>query len=261
MPQRSTEYGKRLNWSAVSKDYLEHRNGYPPSFFNRLKDLGIGLPKQTILDLGTGTGALAIPFAQRGAVVTGVDPAEGQIEAARERAKALSLWVNFLVLPAENTELPDAHFNVVTASMCWGYIDKKTGAPEVKRLLKPKGLFLISSINWVTEPGSIVERTDELITRYNPEYNRKNGPVDKNYGLPDWAQGHFTRPIREDYEETLTFTHAAWRGRIRASKWIGAVLPMDLVKAFDQEHQALLEKEPAELRLSHRIKLEIFQSV
>jgi SAM-dependent methyltransferase len=261
MTQRAIQTAKKLNWNKVAKDYLLYRNGYPPSFFNRLKNLGIGLPKQKILDLGTGTGALAIPFAQQGSVVTGVDPAEGQIAAAYERAKSLGLWVNFFVLPAENTGLADQSFDVVTASMAWGYIDKKNGAPEVHRLLKPKGLFLISSIHWTAEDGSAAEKTNDLIAKYNPDYGQKNSTEDKSYGLPGWAQGHFNRPIREDYVETLTFTKEAWRGRIRASKWIGAVLPPDQVKAFDQEHQALLDKEPEELHLVHRIKLEIFQAV
>src|SRR5271168_197219 len=128
MGHRTAEYAKKLNWNKVSKDYLLYRNGYPSSFFNRLRTLGIGLPKQSILDLGTGTGALAVPFAQQGAVVTGADPAEGQVEAAYERAKSLGLWVNFLVSPAEETGLPDEAYDVVTASMCWGYINKKTGA-------------------------------------------------------------------------------------------------------------------------------------
>jgi 2-polyprenyl-3-methyl-5-hydroxy-6-metoxy-1,4-benzoquinol methylase len=260
MTQRTVDYAKRLNWNKVSKDYLLHRNGYPASFFTRLKDLGIGAPKQTILDLGTGTGALAVPFAQQGSVVTGVDPAEGQIEAAKERAKALGLWVNFLVLPAEHTQLPDSSFDVVTASMAWGYIDKKTGAAEVKRLLKPKGRFLISSILWSAENGSVAERTNYLIARYNPEYGRQKSSDDKSYGLPEWAQGYFTRPIREDYVETLRFTKEAWRGRIRASKWIGAALSPDRVEAFDRDHREILEKEPDELQLTHRIKLEIFES-
>jgi SAM-dependent methyltransferase len=261
MAQRTMAQAKELNWNKVAKDYLLYRNGYPSSFFTRLKDLGIGLPKQTILDLGTGTGALAVPFAQQGSVVTGVDPAEKQIEAAKERAKSLGLWVNFLVLPAENTQLPDHSFDVVAASMAWSYIDQKTGAPEVKRLLKRKGLFLISSIIWSAEPGSVAERTNDLIRRYNPDYDRRHSYVPKSYGLPDWAQGHFTRPIREDYVETLRFTKEAWRGRIRASKWIGAALPPEQVEAFDKEHQRLLESHPGELELTHRIKLEIFQSV
>ena len=38
--------------------------------------MGIGLPGQHVVDLGSGTGALARGFAIRGCVVTGVDPAE-----------------------------------------------------------------------------------------------------------------------------------------------------------------------------------------
>jgi hypothetical protein len=48
-----------------------------------LQKLGIGLKKQDILDLGTGTGALALPFAKQGAHVTGVDISKGQMRRRR----------------------------------------------------------------------------------------------------------------------------------------------------------------------------------
>jgi len=261
MGQRTVEYAKRLNWNKVANDYLLYRNGYPASFFSRLKKLGIGLPKQSILDLGTGTGALAIPFAQQGALVTGVDPAEGQIEAAYQRSRVMGLWVNLLISPAEDTGLPDHAYDVVTASMCWGYIDKKTGAAEVSRLLKPKGLFLISSIHWSAEDGSVAEKTNDLIASYNPDYGKKNSTEDKSYGLPEWAEGYFKRPIRENYVEAISFSKEAWLGRIRASKWIGASLLPGEVEAFDREHRELLKGEPEEFQIIHRIKMEIFQSV
>jgi hypothetical protein len=38
-------------------------------------------------------------------------------------------------------------------------------------------------------------------------------------------------------------------------------LPPEQVLSFDREHRLLLEKEPEELQITHRIKLEIFQSV
>jgi SAM-dependent methyltransferase len=261
MTQRSVEYGKKLNWSAVSGDYSQHRNGYPSSFFKLLKALGIGLIGQCILDLGTGTGALAIPFTQQGADVTGLDLAEGQIVAAKNRAKELGLSVKFIVSGAEKTGLSNASFDLVTASMCWGYFDKQRVVPEVKRLLRPKGLLLTSSILWVAQPGSVGEHTNELLARYNPEYSRRQDGNEESDIPPDWAFGHFKRLVRHKYTESLRFSKKAWRGRIRASKWIGAALTPEKVEAFDQEHQRLLEKEPEEFHLLHQIKFEIFKPV
>jgi ubiquinone/menaquinone biosynthesis C-methylase UbiE len=259
MGEASVEYGKKLDWSSVSDDYLRHRNGYPPSFFKLLRALKIGLPGQTILDLGTGTGALAVPFAKHKALVTGVDLAEGQIQAARKRAESLKVPTNFIVTEAEKTGLPDQAFDVVTASMCWGYFDKGKVVPEVKRLLRPHGLLLISSILWVPQPGTVGEKTNELISRFNPEYEHRHAVnLDRNE-LPDWTPGHFRRQVRDIYNEPLPFTREGWRGRIRASKWIGAALSRDRIDAFDAELEKLLAQEPLEFQVLHAISFEIYE--
>jgi ubiquinone/menaquinone biosynthesis C-methylase UbiE len=75
-----------IDWGKTSSDYSTYRPGPPPSFYARLAALGVGLPQQTILDLGTGTGVVARQFAQQGAHVTGIDIAEEQIAAAGQLA-------------------------------------------------------------------------------------------------------------------------------------------------------------------------------
>src|SRR6202000_3319844 len=118
----------------------------PEEFFHLLRELGIGVAGQDILDLATGTGALAIPFARRGARVVGVDASEGQLAAARSVAAREQLTVDLRFALAEETGLPDASFDAVTASMCWRYFDAAKTVSEVLRLLRPEGLLLVCSI-------------------------------------------------------------------------------------------------------------------
>jgi 2-polyprenyl-3-methyl-5-hydroxy-6-metoxy-1,4-benzoquinol methylase len=94
-----------LNWDQTSEDYSKYRPGYPDNYFLLLQKLGIGLKSQDILDIGTGTGALALPFAEQGAHVTGVDISKGQIEAAKTLASQKKLNVRFIVAKAEETGL------------------------------------------------------------------------------------------------------------------------------------------------------------
>jgi 2-polyprenyl-3-methyl-5-hydroxy-6-metoxy-1,4-benzoquinol methylase len=56
---------KPLHWDTISQDYLQYRPGLR-RFFVLLRHLGIGLAGQDILDLGSGTGALAVPFVRQG---------------------------------------------------------------------------------------------------------------------------------------------------------------------------------------------------
>jgi 2-polyprenyl-3-methyl-5-hydroxy-6-metoxy-1,4-benzoquinol methylase len=111
--ERSVNPGT-LNWDQTSEDYSKYRPGYPDSYFLLLQELGIGLKNQDISDVGTGTGALALPFAKQGAHVTGVDISRGQIEAAKTLASQKKLNVRFIVAKAKETGLPDKSFDVIT---------------------------------------------------------------------------------------------------------------------------------------------------
>ena len=59
----SLDHGKPYDWGKTSSDYSAHRPGYPGSFFRALEAIGIGRPDQRILDLASGPGVLAVPFA------------------------------------------------------------------------------------------------------------------------------------------------------------------------------------------------------
>ena len=101
---------RRIDWGKTSKDYALSRPGPPSSFYRRLADLGVGLPGQHILDLGTGTGVLARQFGRQGARVAGVDIAQNQIRTARRLAEEDGLAIDFRATPAE--QLPVAGTDV-----------------------------------------------------------------------------------------------------------------------------------------------------
>jgi SAM-dependent methyltransferase len=250
---------KRLRWDATSRDYLTHRPGYPDSYFVLLRHLGVGLPGQDILDLGAGTGALSVPFARQGARVTAVDLSEGQIQAAREAAGKLGVRIAFQVAPAEETGLPDHAFDVLSASMCWGYFDVKRMVIEAPRLLRPGGRLLISSLLWSSDSGDIGVQTKALVASHNPEAHWRDRGADVEI-IPAWAGERFRLKTFHDFNVELPFTRESWRGRIRASKWIGAALPPERTEVFDREHAALLERiAPPVFNISHRITFQILE--
>src|SRR5688572_10745365 len=116
--------GRSIDWGKTSVDYARYRPGPPDSFFERLRALGVGLSGQRILDLGTGTGAIARVFAQRGSTVSGIDISAEQIAAAQQLAGEAQLEIDFRVAAAEEPPFPDHHFDIITANQCWLYFDK-----------------------------------------------------------------------------------------------------------------------------------------
>jgi 2-polyprenyl-3-methyl-5-hydroxy-6-metoxy-1,4-benzoquinol methylase len=269
-PATSSQYGgvqsqarsgnpRTLNWDQTSEDYSKYRPGYPHGYFLLLQELGIGLKDQDILDLGTGTGALALPFAKEGAHVTGVDVSSGQIEAAKALASQKKLDVRFLVAKAEETGLPDKSFDVITSSMSWGYLDKKKMPEEAARLLRKNGLLLISSLNWVRDADAITQRTGELLKKYGSQREHQHRR-DAGFTIPEWAKDRFRLKTYDTYYVDLPFTKESWRGRIRASRNVGAILSPEKIEEFDGELQKSLDDIGQDhFDVKHRITFTIFE--
>lgn len=66
-----------------------------------------------ILDVGAGTGRIALPLARAGHVVTALDPSPAMLDVARRRAAAEGLDLTFLGGGLPGAELPPAAFSAV----------------------------------------------------------------------------------------------------------------------------------------------------
>jgi SAM-dependent methyltransferase len=64
----------RVDFGRTAEDYVRHRAGFPPSFFEHLTHAGMLRPGVRLLDVGTGTGTIARGCAQRGARTVALDP-------------------------------------------------------------------------------------------------------------------------------------------------------------------------------------------
>jgi len=246
--------GRTIDWGKTSPDYARYRPGYPDGFFRRLEALGIGLPGQRILDLGTGTGVLARSFARQGCAVTGVDIAENQLEEGRRLAAEAGVEVDFRCAPAERTGLSDGSVDVVTASQCWHYFDPERRISEVKRLLVPGGRLVVSSIVWLPRQDPIAAASEAVVLRHNPQWTGGDDDVSVPE-VPDWAVGRLPVLGFFCYDEARPFTRETWRGRFRACRPTGANMGGEALRRFDEDHARILEEvteEPA-FTVLHRI--------
>jgi hypothetical protein len=73
--------------------------------------------------------------------------------------------------------------------------------------------------------------------------------------LKDLAIAGFTEIETASFDIAVSYTHEAWRGRVRAHGGIGGSLGVDEVQVFDDALARLLaEKFPAQpLRVPHRV--------
>ncbi|MEM6621788.1 MAG: methyltransferase domain-containing protein [Pseudomonadota bacterium] len=242
------------DFGRAADDYARHRQGFPPRLFDELATLGIGLPGQRVLDIGTGTGLMARAMAGRGCEVTALDPSERMIATAIEEAEAAALDIGHLIASAEHTGLPDAAFDVITAATCWHWFDREAAARECRRLLAPGGRLVIAPQDWLTRPGNVIEATLATIQRHSPPPKGRQW----TFQYPDWllelvAQG-FGDYRAVAFPAMLRHSQQAWVGRIVASAHIGPKLPPEGVAAFTADFaRVLADGFPDPMDVEHRI--------
>ncbi len=242
------------DFGLTAQDYGRHRAGFPVELVERLTADGLGLPGQDVLDIGTGTGSLARLFAQAGATVSGIDPAAPLLEQARELDRAAGVKIDYRVATAEETGLPDASFDVVSAGQCWHWFDAPKAGAEVWRLLRPGGSVVIAHFDWLPLPDNMVAATESLITEYNPAWTMGGGTGLYPRWLTDLATTGFTGIKTFSFDLDVPYPPEAWVGRIRASAGVGASLPPQEVTRFAEElDRVLAERFPGEvLAVPHR---------
>ncbi len=112
-------------------------------------------PGEEIVDVATGTGAIALGAARAGARVTGLDIAPSLVDTARRLAEREALEIRFDVGDAEDLPYEDASFDAVCS--CIGVMfapHHEEAAREVARVCRPGGRLVLAS--W-TPSGGVAE--------------------------------------------------------------------------------------------------------
>jgi len=116
----------------------------------RTADLARIQPGEQVLDVGCGTGTLAMEVARRvgrAGRVAGVDPGTEQIARARAKAARRHLPVEFQIWVIEQLAFPDRSFDVVLSTLMIHHVPaplKRQGLAEIARVLKPGGRLVMA---------------------------------------------------------------------------------------------------------------------
>lgn len=121
---------------------------------------------ETVLDVGTGTGVVALTAARAGARVTALDLTPELLEQARENARMARLdeivWAEG---DAEQLPYPDASFDVVLSQFAHMFAPRpELTVAEMRRVLKPNGRIAFAT--W--PPEHLIGRMFAFVARNSP---------------------------------------------------------------------------------------------
>ncbi len=132
--------------------------GQEPAVRAMTVDLAAVQPGERVLEVGCGTGSLALAAARRAGAsgkVYGIDPDPVMINVARKKATQARLDVTFEVGLIEKLPFDASEFDVVLSSLMLHHLPddlQALGLAEVRRVLKPGGRFLAVDFEPPTSP-------------------------------------------------------------------------------------------------------------
>jgi SAM-dependent methyltransferase len=136
-------------WSAGGKNYDEISRGIADSIEHCVLRLN-PQPGERILDLSTGTGWTSRVVARRGAAVIGADIAGDLLDAARLKAAAEGLPIEYRLGDAESLPFEDAEFDAVVSTCGIMFASRpEAAAAELARVCRQGGRIALTT--WLSD--------------------------------------------------------------------------------------------------------------
>lgn len=180
--KEENEFAMEQQFGSFAVDYDKHRPNYPAAMFDRLIQLAIGKSKKLqdtqlvrALDVGTGTGKVAIPLLSHGLHVTATDSDQLMLDILMKSQEASNPEfrrnLECVQCRGESLDVPDNSQDLVTVFQAFHWMNAKEALAEFDRVLKPNGIL---AIGWndrdITEPW--VADMEAMFERFNPTYSR-----------------------------------------------------------------------------------------
>jgi SAM-dependent methyltransferase len=119
--------------------YERYRLAYPDRLIARVAALAGLMPGDAVLDLGTGTGMLAIGFAKLGIAVTAMDPEPEMLTAAEAAAEAAGVTVRWKEGGSGDLTPDLGLFRLVTMGRAFHWMDRAATLAMLDRIVTRDG--------------------------------------------------------------------------------------------------------------------------
>jgi ubiquinone/menaquinone biosynthesis C-methylase UbiE len=254
-------------WTGVAGSYDAYRPRTPAVLLDLLPQLaGVQRP-QVVVDLGSGTGLSTYAWSERADTVIGIEP-NADMRRQAEAKRGHKANVSFVEGVAHETGLPDECADIVTASQALHWMDLQPTFAEVRRILRPGGVFAAYDYDWpvIITPetdllyAELMARLDSIVASRDTDFGRGAGDHKDEHLARMRASGQFrlTREISIHSEERgdaerfigLTLSNS---GSILIERGIVTTEQLDL-EDFRARARAMLGDTPRRCYFSYRAR-------
>jgi SAM-dependent methyltransferase len=131
-------------FSGTADYYAKYRPRYPQSMLDDLVTLSVGTRGRSMVDLGCGTGEVALPLSSSFNAVTAIDIDAAMIALAEAKAHDDGIRnVRFQVGAAEELKIADSTADLVVAGSSFHWMDRDALAPRIYGWLTTTGIVAI----------------------------------------------------------------------------------------------------------------------
>lgn len=244
-----SDYASQFRDESVAAVY-RRRPPYPPETHDALDEL---LPSVNarVLDVGSGTGEIAIPMAERGAIVDAVEPSSAMLEIARgQHGSARVRWHN---VAAESFGYPD-RYDLIVCAQSLGWFEWEVVFPRFSAALTPGGwLTIVGQRGFDDFPwqSDLIELISRFSTNQDYEpFQLIDGLIERNlferHGFRETGSIPFEQTI-DDYIDSIHARNGFSRDRMA---------PQDAT-AFDEAVRELLSSQHPDGRLEGECRAHI----
>jgi SAM-dependent methyltransferase len=151
------------------ENYIRYRPGYPREALQVLERECELTDKSVIADIASGTGIWTRMLLEHGNPVFGVEPNREMREAGE---RLLTGFPRFTSVggTAEQTTLPEASVDFVTAAQAAHWFDREPARREFKRILEPEGWLVLLWNERVTDSTPFLRAYEQLLLNYGTDY-------------------------------------------------------------------------------------------
>lgn len=163
--------------------YTRYRLAYPPRLIERVIALTALAPGDPVLDLGSGPGLLAVPFAAAGMRVTAADPEPTMLAAAGETARAADVTLTLWRGGSDDLAPGMGPYRLVTMGRSFHWMDRAATLQRLEDIVAPDGAIALFGDE---HPKTAENRWTDVLHDVASRYGRDEEPVLLERKSPDY---------------------------------------------------------------------------